>query len=300
MSPSSPTVPKPPSVALRAPVHEVFASIQGEGAFVGEPQVFLRLAGCPMRCRWCDTPATWGIPPSGEDDEGGMARGARIAGPEAARREEPWVSPFGALVWIAEVEGAFPRTVSVTGGEPLLWPEFLLELRTLLGERRLHLETGGGHPRALEAVLDAVDHVSLDLKLPSDLDPPVELALSASQGDESDESESTPTDDASWEIARRRALELVAGRDGAGACAKIVVAGAHRDHPSHVPREYAPLLDDVAELAPGLAVYLQPATPMGGVAAPTDALVDGLVDEALARSLDVRVVPQVHRALRRP
>ena len=35
------------------PVMEVFASIQGEGAYVGEPQVFVRLRGCPLRCAYC-------------------------------------------------------------------------------------------------------------------------------------------------------------------------------------------------------------------------------------------------------
>jgi len=43
---------------IAAPVLEVFASIQGEGAYVGEPQVFLRLRGCPLRCAWCDTPGS--------------------------------------------------------------------------------------------------------------------------------------------------------------------------------------------------------------------------------------------------
>lgn len=34
-------------------VSEIFESIQGEGRFIGEPQVFVRLAGCNMRCTWC-------------------------------------------------------------------------------------------------------------------------------------------------------------------------------------------------------------------------------------------------------
>ena len=37
-------------------VSELFYSIQGEGRLAGVPSVFVRLAGCDLRCRWCDTP----------------------------------------------------------------------------------------------------------------------------------------------------------------------------------------------------------------------------------------------------
>jgi len=140
--------------SLRAPVIEVFASIQGEGLYAGRPQVLVRLAGCPLRCRWCDTPHSWVLPPAAADPAG-------------------WSSPFAAVTRIAEADPTGRRAVSVTGGEPLLWPSFLRELATLLGARRLHLETAGADPAALEEVLDVVDHVSLDLKLPADLDAPV-------------------------------------------------------------------------------------------------------------------------------
>jgi 7-carboxy-7-deazaguanine synthase len=36
-------------------ISEIFYSIQGEGLLAGRPSVFVRLAGCPLRCRWCDT-----------------------------------------------------------------------------------------------------------------------------------------------------------------------------------------------------------------------------------------------------
>ena len=40
-------------------VYEIFHSLQGEGFMAGVPSVFIRLAGCPLRCRWCDTKYAW-------------------------------------------------------------------------------------------------------------------------------------------------------------------------------------------------------------------------------------------------
>ncbi|HRV82481.1 MAG TPA: 7-carboxy-7-deazaguanine synthase QueE, partial [Planctomycetota bacterium] len=136
-----------------APVLEVFASIQGEGKYVGQPQVFLRLAGCPLRCQWCDTPGSWKLRTGAQ---------ARIDAREGTRREPAWASPLDALTWVGAVEPGEPRPISITGGEPLLWPEFVLGLASMVGDRPIHLETAGAHPEALHAVLAAVQHVSLD------------------------------------------------------------------------------------------------------------------------------------------
>ena len=40
-------------------INEIFYSLQGEGFLAGAPSVFIRLAGCPLRCRWCDTKYAW-------------------------------------------------------------------------------------------------------------------------------------------------------------------------------------------------------------------------------------------------
>jgi organic radical activating enzyme len=243
--------------ATRAPILAVFASIQGEGAFVGEPQVFVRLEGCPLRCRWCDTPGSWSV-----------TREPEAAADVAAR--------VGAL------EGVRPRTVSITGGEPLAHPAFVRELATALAPRRVHLETAGAHPRALERVIDVVAHTSLDLKLEADLDAPVEWDAAA---------EPVPRTPASWRATRRRVLELVRGRD---ACGKLVLAGGR------APADFATILDDVRDVNPMLALIVQPVTPMHGVAAPAAADILALVEAIRARDLTVRVLPQVHRALRLP
>lgn len=71
-------------------IDEIFRSIQGEGTRRGRPCAFVRLTGCPLRCRWCDTAYAF---------TGGKELG------------------IGEIV--AEVRGLGPRLVCVTGGEPL-------------------------------------------------------------------------------------------------------------------------------------------------------------------------------------
>lgn len=272
----------------RAPVLEAFASIQGEGLFVGEPQVFLRLAGCPLRCRYCDTPHSWQL---------------------NAREAEEWHTPFQAACRLAEVEreaGGSKRTVSLTGGEPLAYPDFAVELSSLIGSRALHLETAGLHPAALERVLPATRHVSLDLKLMGDLDAPVALPGAESLAAKLDgfdaaelaaavpSSEPTPARADELRAARRACLSLVARRnpaDGASACAKLVVT-------ERTPEiEAVEALDDVAELAPELTVFVQPATATARAASPPAELLGTLVEAALERRLATRSLPQIHPLL---
>src|SRR5690606_32219619 len=69
---------------------EVFLSLQGETSRAGLPTVFVRLTGCPLRCRWCDTPYSF---------QGGET-----------------VTLTALLTRVAEY--GVP-TVCVTGGEPL-------------------------------------------------------------------------------------------------------------------------------------------------------------------------------------
>ncbi|MCE9593524.1 MAG: 7-carboxy-7-deazaguanine synthase QueE [Planctomycetes bacterium] len=270
-------------VRALAPVMEVFASIQGEGAYVGEPQTFLRLRGCPLRCRWCDTPGSWRVR---------AADRARVGGRELADRDSAWATPFQAACWIKDAEaGALARTVSVTGGEPLMWPEFLLGLRSMVGERRLHLETAGAHPETLARVLDVFDHVSLDLKPDLDLDAPEEERMVEGEAPTSPTRERAPRTRAEWSAAREACLALVRDRD---ACGKIVVGG------ERAPADFAALFDEVERVHPKLLVILQPATPIASVPAPSRALLEAVVDLAAERGLATRVLPQVHRYLRMP
>ena len=121
--------------AERVRVTEIFLSIQGEAAQVGWPTVFVRLTGCPLRCRWCDT---------GYAFAGGQA----LDIDEALQR----VADFGV------------RHVCVTGGEPLAQAGCLPLLQELCDQgHAVSLETSG----ALD--IGAVDPrvaVVMDLKAP--------------------------------------------------------------------------------------------------------------------------------------
>ena len=88
---------------------EIFASLQGEGASIGRPSVFVRLSRCNLACHWCDTAYTWRFDGDNRPhrDNRVFARGTnQIALDEADVAAR--VLTFGV-----------PRLV-VTGGEPLL------------------------------------------------------------------------------------------------------------------------------------------------------------------------------------
>ena len=100
-------------MALR--ITEVFYSLQGEASRVGLPTVFVRLTGCPLRCKWCDTTYSF-------------------TGGEAASIESV----------LAEVAKYPARQVCVTGGEPLAQKECLPLLSALCDAGYdVSLETSG-------------------------------------------------------------------------------------------------------------------------------------------------------------
>jgi 7-carboxy-7-deazaguanine synthase len=118
------------ATAATLTVAEVFGpTVQGEGRTCGQRASFIRLGGCNLTCRWCDTPYTWDA--------------SRYALREELRRR-----PAGDL--LAEVLGHGTPVVVITGGEPLLQQGLPAWERLLagLGEagREVEVETNGTVP----------------------------------------------------------------------------------------------------------------------------------------------------------
>ncbi len=125
---------------MKGRINEIFESIQGEGLYLGEPQLFVRFFGCNLRCRYCDT----------------------------------WQEVFfeytpQELIEEIFLHGEAFHSISFTGGEPLLQAHFLREVLQLTASNgyRNYLETNGMLYEELRLVIGSVDIVAMDMKLPS-------------------------------------------------------------------------------------------------------------------------------------
>lgn len=139
-----------------------FGTVDGPGV-----RYVVFFQGCPMRCQYCHNPDTWAIG-AGEEMEASYII-------EQYKRNEGFYTGGG---------------ITVTGGEPLLQIDFLLELFTLAKEENIHtcIDTSGitykpeneAYNKKLLAVLELTDLVMLDIK---HIDPERHLALTSQPND---------------------------------------------------------------------------------------------------------------------
>lgn len=166
----------PAATAPRLKITEIFLSVQGESSSVGWPTVFVRLTGCPLRCRYCDTAYAF---------HGGE-----------------WKTLDDI---VAEVAALGARHVCVTGGEPLAQRNCLpLLVRLCDAGLRVSLETsgaldiGGVDPRVVRVV---------DLKTPGSGEMARNLWSNLAHLRPDDELKFVLCDRADYEWARARVAE---------------------------------------------------------------------------------------------
>lgn len=116
-------------------VSEIFYSIQGEGINIGKPAIFLRLAGCHLRCSWCDSKYTWNF-----------KSGKSMTTSEIIKKIKKY--PCKNLV--------------ITGGEPLIQQNALIELLKKLPHFYIEVETSGS---LAPHISDYIDHYNCSPKL---------------------------------------------------------------------------------------------------------------------------------------
>ena len=121
-------------------VNEIFSSIDGEGLRTGELATFIRLAGCNMRCSYCDT--LYAL----NDNDGRELKISEI---------------------IKKVEKYKTKNITLTGGEPLIHKDVDLLIDELINNGyKVNIETNGSIPidKYLNRCL-----ITMDYKAPSSL-----------------------------------------------------------------------------------------------------------------------------------
>lgn len=247
------------TVSSRADIVEVFSSLQGEGILMGLPQFFIRFFGCNLDCAYCDTEsARMPVAPCRVEMTPGLGDFVEHANPLSVDRVTQIV------VDRLEGEGAC-HSLALTGGEPLLHTTFLSALlAALAGRIPTYLETNGILWREMEVLVDRLDMISMDMKLPSATGVP-----------------------ADWE-AHRRFLAV-------GGTGVIQIKLTFGDLPDDSELQCA--VDLVADADPGIPFILQP---VHGIKRPArwGHRLLALQARCMEKLETVRVIPQTHKLLK--
>ena len=125
---------------MKAKINEIFDSVQGEGLYLGEKQIFVRFFNCNLSCTYCDTK---------------LDRFTEYEPKELFEEIKLYRDKY--------------NSISFTGGEPLLYADFLEEIFKLTsgGGHKHYLETNGTLFSELEQLIDRIDIIAMDLKFPS-------------------------------------------------------------------------------------------------------------------------------------
>jgi organic radical activating enzyme len=140
-------------------ISEVFASIQGEGLYIGTMQLFIRLAGCTLGCKRCE------LKDYQQSPESFSIR------PWPGLRNHRALNPVSAEKLLSRLDNFFELKdfycISILGGEPLQQMDFLEEFLPMLRKRGLKVftETSGLLPDEFVRLYPLIDYWCVDLKI---------------------------------------------------------------------------------------------------------------------------------------
>lgn len=238
-------------------VVEIMSSIQGEGLYVGCRQLFVRFQGCNLKCKYCDTANSIV-----------KAEECIIEKTPGSRDFYKKVNPINKstlLEIISKYDLKKLHSISYTGGEPLLQHKFLGSILPDISKSKIKnfLETNGTLTNELTKIIDYIDIVSMDIKLPDAVEKPL------------------------WEI-HRDFLKVACSKD---TYVKIVITSETNIQELD---EVISIIDSVNKKIP---LIIQPVTPIGNIQSPISSRVISLQDHCLKHLNDVRVIPQTHKYL---
>ncbi|MCL2145293.1 MAG: 7-carboxy-7-deazaguanine synthase QueE [Endomicrobia bacterium] len=142
------------SPPLKVPVYEIFFSYQGEGLYTGLPQIFVRFAGCNIKCGYCDT-----------------AYSVKISDKAYYMSAQDLLKQIKKIYKDNKKSFSFGKpSVALTGGEPLIHAGFLKYFLPMLRKEGFcaYLETNATMPERLKKILKFCGIVSMDFKFASD------------------------------------------------------------------------------------------------------------------------------------
>lgn len=135
---------------MKLAIHSIYKATEGEGIFIGTPQIFVRFQGCSIGCVNCDSKETW----------------------EFSDSDSYNTSVDQVVHDIEKLSGSYPhrlKRVSITGGDPL-HPKHVPGVMALIKElknRNFYINIEAAGTRVLDEVFDAIDFISFDIKTPS-------------------------------------------------------------------------------------------------------------------------------------